>query len=171
MQQSQTTRPMHRNLKRMPQQHPSSPKQKQDTAKSRNKSWWILGGVVAVIVLAMFCLLSVLGAVVLINGNKIADGVSVAGVNVGGLRADAAKAELAAKLSDRQVVLRDGDRQWQSSFKALGMNLNLEATVEATKLAKSGQTVTPRYQLDLNQTQRGLVVHSDEVNIPAIPGA
>lgn len=138
--------------------------------KRKNKTALVLGLMAAGAGLFLLMMLGLLGLVVMANNSKIADGVRVASVNVGGLKAEEAEALLAQQLRDQPLALRDGERTWQTSYRAMGMTLDLPTTMQAVEAAESGQQVTPRYTLDLSQSQRGLVALSEEINIDAVPG-
>jgi len=138
--------------------------------KRGNKTLLILGMLAAGAAFILIMMLGLLGLIILASNSKVADGVTVANVNLGGLKASEAEALLTQELRDRPLTLADGDRQWQTSYQAMGLTLDVETTMQAIEAAESGQQVMPRYTLDLSQAQRGLVALSDQINIDAVPG-
>ena len=154
-------------------QHPhlAHPGLQPPARKSRRRMPWLLVGGVAISGLAMLaCVATILIALVLSADDTIADNVQVAGVNVGGMTRDEAADALRAPLAAQNVAMTDGVRRWDMSYAQLGMTADLSATLDRLEAASSGQTVTPRYTLDLNQTQRGLVDLSAHTNTDAIAG-
>lgn len=138
--------------------------------KRRGSAWLLLGGMAVAGAGVLMLMLMALGAVVVANNGKVAKDVLVAGANVGGLSADEAEALLSERLHDRPLALRDGERSWQTSFSAIGMTFDLAKTMAAVEAARSRQTVMPRYTINLDQSQRGLVEFSEQINIDAVPG-
>lgn len=92
---------------------------------------------------------------------RIHEGISVAGVPIGGLSRNQAIAEVVAQVSPapgQRLTLRAGDRTWSPTLTQLGIRLDAEATVDrAYALGREGE---PRQQLE----QRwALFWHGDEV--------
>ncbi len=99
-------------------------------------------------------LLFVLSAAAIYTGfqiwyaGRIYPGVSVAGVDLGGLSVDEAEATLAQKINyphAGRVVLRDGDRMWVASPAELGLYFNPKASAEVAFSA--GRTGAPGERL------------------------
>ncbi len=150
---------------------PTPPRQAQQRhrANSRvsNRTLWLIGGGVVtlavVLVLAGFGLLFVLA----VMPDRIASGVAVAGVSVGGKTVDEATAALAQQLPAQTLALSDGSRTWSVTPLDLGISIDVDATLKAAQAAAPNTQLPPAYQVDLTQTQTGLVALSEQINIAA----
>lgn len=80
--------------------------------------------VVLVALVALFSLLS------LNASGDILPGVSVGGIRVAGLSADAAVIELLERWDERELVLRDGDRTWTIAPSEIGIHLDAAASAQ-----------------------------------------
>jgi lipoprotein-anchoring transpeptidase ErfK/SrfK len=144
------------------------PQQNPPTHRQSNSTAWLLTGGIFVIG-AVFALgLLAAGAILYFSQNgSIEDNVTVAGLSVGGMSASEAEDYLLQNIATQPVVLTDGDRNWAVTLTDLGININVDATLETAQDAKSGEAVQPFYTVDLNQTQNGLITLSTLANIPA----
>jgi lipoprotein-anchoring transpeptidase ErfK/SrfK len=140
--------------------------------KPRNR--WLPYAFVGIMVTvgAAMALLAV-GAVLIfgLSQNRVPQGVSVAGTNLSGKSLDEASSALTQALSNPTITLTDGSRQWVILLSDLGITVDVPATIKALENAQRDTAVKPVYGVDLNQAQAGLVNLSDQVNIPAAPGA
>ncbi|MBI5957687.1 MAG: L,D-transpeptidase family protein [Chloroflexi bacterium] len=155
-----------------PQQPPQPPRSRRDAPPRRRPiPWWIVAGMTAaaaIVVLSMFVLLVV---VLYPSEDRIASGVAVAGVPVGGETSSSAAAALQqAGFASQPVVLTDGDRRWSVPLGELGVQVDIDSTVQLAHDAPAGTNVQPWYTIDFTQTQNALVALSSQVNISAIPG-
>ena len=88
----------------------------------------ILGGIVAVCVLAALAITLVFG-----NGDSICKGVSISGVDIGGMsKADAASAvrEWAHERVHRNITLTALDRRWSGTLASLGLRIDWQESVD-----------------------------------------
>jgi lipoprotein-anchoring transpeptidase ErfK/SrfK len=113
---------------------------------------------------------ALIGGVFLLSANRIASGVTVAGVSLGGDSSADAKAALQQAFGAQTIVAADGDRQWPLSLADLGIRFDLDRTLAAVKSAKSGAKLSPFYNVDLNLTQSALTALSQQANVPAVSG-
>ncbi len=136
---------------------------------SNNRTLLLIGGGAAVLtvllVLAGFGLLILLAVL----PDRIAAGVAVAGLPVGGKTVSDATAALQS-LPPQTLTLTDGDRSWQVSPADIGISIDVPASLKAAQNAAPNTRLTPQYVVDLSAAQRGLVALSDQVNVDAIPG-
>jgi len=132
--------------------------------------WVLIGGATGfAFLIAIVCLL-VLIVMYLSANNRIADGVSVAGIDIGGQSAEDAAGALEMTLSRSLISLTDGDREWQVSLSELGIALDTDALIEQAADAEANQTIAPAYTIDFNQTQTRLIALSEAVNIAPVQG-
>ena len=131
---------------------------------------WLLIG--AFVTAAVFMTLLALGTLVVLATmpERLPAGVSVAGLSVGGDELADAEDALAERLANTSVTLADGDRRWQVTLSDLGVTVDVEATLAALRAARANQTLMPVYNVDLNQTQTGLVNLSEQINLDAVAG-
>lgn len=156
-----------------PQSDPRRPAaRRMSAARSRRRPtpWLLIGGVVAIAGAALLALLA--GAVYLVSGGEtIAPGVSVGGIAIGGQSVGRAQQRLLSEdWAARPVTLVDGDREWTLTLGALGVRVDAAATFAEARRAPAGGSVTPRYTIDLNQTQQALIALSEQTNIAAVAG-
>ncbi len=136
-----------------------------------NRKWLpyaIVGGSVAFGITMVVGIVGLLLMMYLASA-RIPTGVTVAGIDLGGESSDTATASLAA-LSNRAITATDGSRSWQISLSDLGVKVDVDSTLEAAEKAVPGTALQPRYTIDLNQAQVGLISLSNVANIPAVPG-
>ncbi len=145
-----------------------TPPARRPAKSNSNRTLWMVGAGAAVLtillVMAGFGFLFVLAAL----PDRVASGVAVAGISVGGKTIDDATAVL-QQLPAQPLKLIDGDRSWSVSLADLGITLNMDATAKAVKDAAPNTSVTPVYQVDLGKAQAGFVALSDQINIDATP--
>jgi lipoprotein-anchoring transpeptidase ErfK/SrfK len=126
----------------------------------------MIGGFVSAGALMMLCMASLLLFFVL-SQPTIAEGVTVAGVEIGGEQAKDAEVELSQAFANRMVRVTAGATALDVPLSNLGVRLNVEETVAEAQKATSGTDVTPVYDVDLVQAQSGFVALSDQVNVVA----
>jgi lipoprotein-anchoring transpeptidase ErfK/SrfK len=132
--------------------------------------WVIMVGAAAVGVVAFLAMMA--GLVVLyLSIERVPQGVTVAGLSVGGQTVEDAAEALSQAFGAQQVTLTDGDRQWTLPLAELGAAVDVNTTLEAAQNASEDTPVTPIYTIDLAQTQNALVARLEEINIDAVPGA
>jgi LysM repeat protein len=153
-------------------------------ASRRQKSIWrhpwmpvmVLGGVFSVGammflgVLALVFLLSLAPSEEVSSETRIADGVSVAGVDVGGKSADEATTLLRQSMDSRTITATDGTRNWTVALASLGITVDIASTIVEAQNTAANSIVHPHYIVDLNSTMNGLFTLSEQVNIAAVPG-
>ncbi|MFN8530482.1 MAG: L,D-transpeptidase family protein [Anaerolineae bacterium] len=111
----------------------------------------------------------VLIVLLVVAPQRIANGVRVAGFDIGGQTLEDARASI-ANLPEPQVALTDGGRSFQVRLSDLGATIDVEASLDAAKAASANANIPPRLRVDLAQAQFGLVALADTVNIDALPG-
>jgi lipoprotein-anchoring transpeptidase ErfK/SrfK len=132
--------------------------------------WVIMAGAAAVGAAAFLAMIA--GLVVLyLSIERVPQGVTVAGLSVGGQTVEDAAEALSQAFGAQQVTLTDGDRQWTLPLAELGAAVDVNTTLEAAQNASEDTPVTPIYTIDLAQTQNALVARLEEINIDAVPGA
>lgn len=148
---------------------PPAAKQRRPKAKQSNQTLWLVGGAAAVtailIVVAGFALLFMLA----LMPDRIASGVAVAGITLGGKTSDEASAALQQNLTSQTVRLTDGEREFSAQMSTLGISFDAAATLQAAEDAPANTNLAPRYAVDLGSAQAGFVGLSEEVNVDAIP--
>lgn len=146
------------------------PRRVKQNRKSRRLSpALIIGAALGAGVLMLLAVVALI-AILSLAPDRVASGVEVAGVDVGGKTEEAAHALLQQVTSNTTITAVDGARSWPVSLAELGVTIDVEATLRAVREAPPGASVMPVYVVDLNQTQVGLVALSEQVNIPALPG-
>jgi lipoprotein-anchoring transpeptidase ErfK/SrfK len=130
---------------------------------------WLFFGIMLMVILISIILVGA-GALYYYSRPEIAPGVTVAGVPIGGMSEEEAAAALQSSTTGQNVLLTDGDRSWEMPLVSLGIIIDWPSTLEAATFAKQNDQVQPRYQVDLNQTQTGLVQVSEQANVPAVSG-
>lgn len=129
----------------------------------------MLGGLLTAGMLMLLCGV-IVASYVLMMQDRIPAGVTVAGVPVGGKSVEKAALQLQQSNPRSTVLLQDGSRSWSLSLQELGISIDFASTAQAAQRAQKNTEVQPRYLVDLNQTQNGLVSLSNIANIAAVPG-
>jgi LysM repeat protein len=153
-------------------------------ASRRQKSIWrqpwmpilVIGGVFSVGammflgVLVLIFLLAAAPSDEIPSDTQIAEGVSVAGVDLGGKSAVEAATLLRQSMDSRTVTATDGTRTWAVALSTLGITVDIDSTIVEVQNTPANSTVQPHYVVDLNGTMNGLFTLSERVNIAAVPG-
>lgn len=151
---------------------PVNPSRRQPKTRSTTQQrwlpWLVVGGIGAAGA-AVFAFIAVLVLVGLLSNRGIASGVKVANLSVGGESLDAARAQL-IQWASRPIKLTDGDRSWQLSLADLGIQVDVEGTLDVVKQASPKSQLEPHLNVDLVKTQDALFNLSTQVNIDAVPG-
>jgi lipoprotein-anchoring transpeptidase ErfK/SrfK len=131
--------------------------------------WYIGGGLTA---LAAFLCAGMVGLLVLfyVSQPRVAQGVRVAGIEVGGETLEDAQAAIERGYASQPITLTDVDRSWQVPLNELGITVDSSATLALAETAAEGSVVQPVYQIDFAQAQAKLIAMSVDVNIPAVNG-
>lgn len=87
------------------------------------------------------------------SGEKLAPGLSVAGVDVGGLTRDQAIAALGERAAAPQVTVRAGDQTWTLGADQLGWHADAGSSVAAAERVSAARTLMQRVQGLLGQAQ------------------
>ncbi|MBI5928147.1 MAG: L,D-transpeptidase family protein [Chloroflexi bacterium] len=145
---------------------PNTPTVNPPARRSNNTTWLILGGGV---VIGTFLVLGIVvaGIILYLSQDNIAQDVTVAGLPVSGMSSNEARNYLAQNVPAQSLLLTDGTRNWSLRLVDLGININVDATLNAAQNANAGENVQPFYTVDLNQSQSGFIYLSDLANIPA----
>jgi lipoprotein-anchoring transpeptidase ErfK/SrfK len=131
--------------------------------------WLMVSGAVAGGAAFMLALFAVV-AVLFLAPERVPNGVSVAGIEIGGKTLESAARALEQQLVGQTVLLADGDRIWNLSFAELGVQVDGEATAAAARQSGGSVSVMPVYTVDLSQAQTALFGLNEQVNIDAVPG-
>lgn len=131
---------------------------------------WIIGVGTLFVGFSMIFGMIALVALLYFSQPRIASGVSVAGLSIGGKSAEAASEYLAQNLANPSITAVDGDRRWLVRLAELGISIDIDSTLQAAKESSASAILQPRYIVDLGQAQNGLINLSELVNIDAAPG-
>jgi lipoprotein-anchoring transpeptidase ErfK/SrfK len=123
----------------------------------------VIGGVVLVAAMAAAAVLMLL---VLGSAGRIADGVTVGGISVGGMTEVEAREALSG-LSQGTIQVTDGTQTSIATLASLGIQPDLEYTTAAADAASAGTTLPAAYTIDLEQAQQGLVALAEASYIEA----
>jgi lipoprotein-anchoring transpeptidase ErfK/SrfK len=160
---------------------PMLPRPRRATSKSEGR-WLLIALVGAPLVFALVALVIVgMGALFIFGGGRVLPGVSVAGMNVGGLSEVEAAAQLAQMWAGRGIVLRDGAAVYPISAEMLGITLDASASAHAARdYGRSGATmggalraafgqvsIAPVVAIDANAFAQGLEDAAPQINTPA----
>ncbi|MDX2161012.1 MAG: L,D-transpeptidase family protein [bacterium] len=137
--------------------------------KRRTPMYWIAALIVGVLSAGSILAVLTLVIVLAVSRDRIPNGVSVAGFEIGGQTLDEARASI-ARLPEPQITLVDGVRSFQVRLSDLGGTVDTDATLQAAQTAAPNTWVPPQIRIDLAQAQFGLVALSDVINIDAVPG-
>jgi lipoprotein-anchoring transpeptidase ErfK/SrfK len=150
---------------------PTPPRQAQQrrrttTPVSKRTLWLVGGGAVTLAIVAVVAGFGLLFMLAMMP-DRIASGVAVAGVTVGGKTVTEATTALAQHLPVQTLALSDGSRNWSVSPADLGITIDVNATMNAAQAAAPNTQVTPKYQVDLAKTQTGFIARIEQINIDA----
>src|SRR5690349_12056994 len=124
---------------------PPPPPQKRPKTNKPNWTPWIIGGGMVFIGFSMVFAVIALIAVIYFSQPRIASGVSVAGLSVGGKSSEDAEKYLAQNLANPSITAADGDRRWLVTLADLGVTIDLDSTLKAAEIAASDAVIQPRY--------------------------
>ncbi|MCQ3929504.1 MAG: hypothetical protein DPW16_03515 [Chloroflexi bacterium] len=146
--------------------HPVSTPSNPPVRRPNSTAWLLMAGAVVMGTVLLLGLLA-LGVILYLNQDDIADDVTVAGLPVSGMSSSEAETYLSQNIPAQPLLLTDGTRSWSLQLAHLGININVDATLDAAQNASAGENVQPYYTVDLNQAQNGFIYLSDLANIPA----
>ncbi len=129
----------------------------------------VIGGALTCAVLTVFALALAL-VLVYVAQPRIAAGVSVAGIDIGGEAPEDAAAALNLAFATRQLTVTDGVANYPVSYASLGIALATDALLEEAAAAPEDAQLSARYVVDLAQAQIGLTELGYTVNIEAVDG-
>lgn len=136
-------------------------------AKKSLTPWLIVGGAAAIGLGLTFLLIGGLVFLALMP-ERVAAGVQVAGLSLGNESLSAAKTELNSRFANANVTLTDSDRQWVIPMSDLGVQFDMDSTLQIARNANPGSNIIPVYTVDLNQAQVELASLSNSVNIAPV---
>lgn len=137
---------------------------------SKSLLFWLVVGSVTLMGLFVLLLIGAAGVFLYFSQTHIPAGVTVAGVPVGGKSLSEAREILQQQPPHQVITTTDGTKNWTILLSDLGATIDIESTLKAAQKAQKGSTIEPRYLVDMNQTQQGLIFLSGLSNIPAQPG-
>lgn len=155
---------------------PSSSKAIPPASKLRSKERTIMLGLTAqqltflgigvgIFAFTSIAALVILFALLALPSNRISDGVSVAGVDIGGESAENAAQTLQERFANHQIAMTDAERQWNVSLGDLGITPDVAFMVAVAEAADPNTNLQPQFTIDLNQTQNALVSISEQAYI------
>ena len=147
---------------------PAAARQRRPKPKHSNQTLWLVGGAAAVTVVLMVIAGFALLFMMALMPDRIASGVAVASIPLGGKTSDEASAAL-QNLPTQTLNLTDGDREFPVSLSDLGISFDPAATLQAAEDAPANSNIAPRYSVDLGAAQNGFVSLSEQINLDAIP--
>lgn len=153
-----------------PRPHPAPPPRQPRRRPVRLLNPVLIVGGLTLAGLLMLTLLAGVVAFAYLAPERVAPGVQVGDVALGGQTADEAAASLQQVAAGASVAAVDGERSWPLSLAELGVTLDIDATLARALDARANQTLQPLYTIDLNQAQAALITLSDVANIEAVPG-
>ncbi len=137
--------------------------QAQATIFGLQKQYVILLGIGAGIVTFTTLAASILLFVLLaLPANRISSGVTVAGIDIGGISAETATEKLQETFVNQQITMIDADRQWSMPLADLGVTPNIPYMVAAAESAASNTSLQPQFTIDLNKAQSMLITISEQ---------
>lgn len=168
MQQTQFHRPVTPKTQAQPQpaRHPQRPP---SAPRRRWLPYALVGGGFMLAVMLTVCAFSGL-LVIYLTGERIPQGVTVAGIALGGEQVEAAETQLQQAFGSATVTLADNVRSHDVLLQSLGISIDYPATVEQAQNAEPGANVLPVYRVDLVQTQNALIDLSERFNVEPVAG-
>jgi len=163
---------MRTNLNQETQVYRPTPPKRPKPAPKNQRNWlpWIIGGGTLFIGFSMVFGVIALVAILYFSQPRIASGVSVAGLSIGGKSAEDAAEYLAQNLANPSITAVDGDRRWLVTLAELGISIDVDSTLQTAEDSPADSILQPRYIVDLGQAQNGLINLSELVNIEPKPG-
>src|SRR5689334_4250750 len=136
-----------------PQRPAAPPNPPANPRAASAKRWlpWLIVGSIGATGAAVFSFICILLLVGLLSNRGIASGVSVAGLPIGGKSLDTARTQL-TQWAARPVTLTDGDRSWQLSLADLGVQPDIDGTLDTLKDAPAKSQLQPHLNVDLVKT-------------------
>jgi lipoprotein-anchoring transpeptidase ErfK/SrfK len=125
----------------------------------------------AVVTIAVLMALAVLLIFIVLSDERIPNGVSIAGLSVGGQTSEQLERQLARTFAAQPLMLVDIERSWQVTTGDLGIAIDTPYMVAAALAAEPDSALTPQFVIDLNQAQSGLVNVGAMVNVEASAAA
>jgi lipoprotein-anchoring transpeptidase ErfK/SrfK len=151
--------------------HPQRNTQRSRPANNGLRFWFIAGGMMTMGLMLVACLVAVLVMFLLTGEEKVPEGVTVAGIGIGGQTAEEANQTLTSQnLATQPVVFTDGDRSWTMTLADIGVDVDVSTTVSQAKQAGENAEIQPVYYVDLNKTQEALIYLNDMAKVEAVPG-
>ena len=100
---------------------------------------------------------------------RLAEGVYIAGIEVGGLTPTEARHELTARLSPllRPLDIRAGDRELLLRVEDIDMRLDLDAMIDAARTASAGRRIPLRVVYDEAKLREALATLNEQASTPA----
>jgi|FLYN01.1.fsa_nt_gi lipoprotein-anchoring transpeptidase ErfK/SrfK len=144
------------------------PRRRPRQKANRYLPWLVIGGSVAVGAAMLLAMILLLG-VIYLSQPRIASGVTVASIDIGGKSVDAAASALQQSYGNPSVMVTDQDRSWPLTLADLGVTLDVEGTLAQAEDAPPGAAIAPLYKINLEQTANALVALSEQANVNPNP--
>lgn len=142
--------------------------------RPQHKNWmpWMFAG--GAVIAGFLMLIAVVSLIIgfYIMQERVAEGVTVAGIDLGRKTVEDAESYLSQQsvAQNPTITATDSERSWSLTFADLGVSVDVQATMQNVIAAGQGAVVMPIYRVDLNQATQGLIALSQLTNIEAIPG-
>jgi hypothetical protein len=146
------------------------PPRPQSKPKQRNTTPYFIAGVAVIAGFFMTMMLVGLLGFAYMAQARVADGVTVANIDLGGATRNEATSLIQQAFNQPTVTLVDGERTWTIPLAQLGATVDTEATLKAALDSQSNRAVQPQYVIDLSRAQQAFVEMADDINIDAVPG-
>ncbi len=100
---------------------------------------------------------------------RLAEGVYIAGIEVGGLTPTEARQDLATRLAPllQPLDIRAGDREILLRPEEIGMRIDVDAMLDAARAAPTGERVPLQIEYDEDKLRAALAALNEEVSVPA----
>lgn len=160
------------------------------TSLRENAPW--IKQVLLSILIGLGLIALILGMILIIsntrNSGRILNGVTIAGINLGGLTVQQAEAAIGRGIDyplTGQIVMQYGDKTWSASPAELGLYLDAKASaqsafalgrsgnflirlVEQISVKKYGRMIPPTFIYDQNKSQQFLTNIAGQIDEPAV---
>jgi hypothetical protein len=100
---------------------------------------------------------------------RLAEGVYIAGIEVGGLTPTEARRELTARLAPllRPLDIRAGDQELLLRVEDIDMRLDLDAMIDAARAASAGERIPLQVVYDEAKLRKALATLNEQASTPA----
>jgi len=148
---------------------PAAPLPQRPTQKS-DKNWlpWLFAGGAIFAGFAMVLLVIGAIAVFYLSQERVPDGVTVAGIDVGGRTLEDAEDHLVRSIAAQSwnFSVSDGTSTIPVSMADLGVGFDVEQIMQSVEKADKNATIYPAYAINMNQASAALIELNEHLTIP-----